>query len=167
MGAVAKEYIREHPFDSFIYQSLDMSNSLRPGYSMVTLLLSDDAREFGRAIQAGNLSVVLQAPMPDKLIYLLFTIYYFAFYSLIAIGLIILIWRRSWLILAVCGLTSFWFMYAPGAAGNARFRAPVEGLLAIIAAVGLWLILNRTKLIHPIAPPILPVDDKVTAEVIH
>jgi hypothetical protein len=154
MGEVAIEYIREHPFDSFIYQFLDMSNSLRPGYSMVTLLLRDDASEFGRAIQAGNLSVVLQAPMPDKLLYLLVTIYYFAFYCLIAIGLMILMWQRSWLILVVCGLTSFWFMYAPGAAGNARFRVPVEGLLAIVAAVGLYVALSRAKLIHPIPPPI-------------
>jgi hypothetical protein len=59
--------------------------------------------------------------------------------------LIILFSRRSWLVLILCGLIPLWFIYVPGVAGNARFRAPVEGLITLIGGVALSAFARRFK----------------------
>src|SRR5450432_524609 len=41
MGSLAIKHILAHPLDAFIYQTLDLSNSFRPGYSTLGLLLED------------------------------------------------------------------------------------------------------------------------------
>jgi len=51
--------------------------------------------------------------------------------------------RRDWFALALLGLTILWFLYLPGKAGNARFRTPVEGHMALLAALGLSGIIRR------------------------
>ncbi len=141
-GDIAIHHILAHPVDAFVYQSLDMINSFRPGYNMTTLLLHD------QVIDANNLDTVRNASLLEKLIYAFITVYYVALYALIALGLLCLVYQRNWAALVACGLISFWFLYLPGSAGNARFRAPVEGLLALVAAVGAGWLATRVEKIR-------------------
>ena len=83
--------------------------------------------------------------MPDKLVYIFITGYYVLFYILIALGTILTVRNRNWLALIIGLLIPIWFLYLPGIAGNARFRAPVEGLLTLIAAVAIIWIGERLR----------------------
>jgi hypothetical protein len=137
MGDLAVEHILASPLAALRYQTTDMLNSLRPGFSMAMLLLRDDAKSFGDEVQSGNLDVIAASASYEILVFALMALYYAILYLALALGGALLLWHRQSWALVICGLIPLWFIYLPGSAGNARFRAPIEGLLALVAAVGL------------------------------
>jgi hypothetical protein len=149
MGEIAVWHILADPASALLYQTADLLNAFRPGYSMAMLLLRDSAEAFGREVQVGNLEVIADAAAHEYVVFGLMTVYYAVVYLGVIMGGAILIWRRQWYTLVICGLISFWFIYQPGIAGNARFRAPIEGLLALLAAVGLLWIRAQVARLRP------------------
>jgi 4-amino-4-deoxy-L-arabinose transferase-like glycosyltransferase len=145
LGQLALEHILAHPVDAFLYQSVDILNSFRPGYSLITLLLRNNPENFGDETSGDSIGTLLTSPFPLNAIYILLTAYYALLYILLLVGYISSLQNRAWLLLIVSGLIPLWFMYLPGGAGNARFRAPVEGLLSLAAAAGIVWIWNRVK----------------------
>lgn len=149
MDRLAIEHILADPLSAAFYQVTDMINSLRPGYSMAAILTRDDPNDLGGEVQSGNLEAIVDSAPLELVIFGLMTIYYGVLYIATAIGGLLLVYRRQWYILILCGLTPLWFMFQAGIAGNARFRAPVEGLLSLIAAAGLvWVaqfVMQRTS----------------------
>lgn len=163
-GKLVLEHISRHPFEAFLYQTLDMINLFRPGYSMTSLLLSDDGQQIGNEVQAGNLEVLLDGQTFELASYAILTIYYLALYIAVFFGTAQMLLQRNSVILLLIGLTTLYFLYLPGKAGNARFRAPVEGYLAIIGAVGLIEIIWE-KGLRSIKSVFHPGDDPVHGEV--
>ncbi|MFC1960395.1 ArnT family glycosyltransferase [Chloroflexota bacterium] len=140
---IAFEHILEHPVQSALFQSTAALNSLRPGYSTIMLLLhlpGHDLVSFRYRMWQGDMSALQDLALFEGAVVLLVTLYYGCLYGLTLIGGVLLIKRRRWDAILLFGLTAFWFLYAPGDAGNSRFRVPVEGIFALVAAVGaVWL----------------------------
>jgi len=138
---IARKHLLAHPLESLLYQSLDALNSLRPGYSMATLVMRDDASQFGAKVQSGDLAVIGEGAIHEVAMFMLMTIYYAVLYVLSLTGSFLLIRQRRRSSFILISLILLWFLYAPGKAGNARFRVPTEGFFSLIAATGLvWLV---------------------------
>lgn len=149
-GKLAREHILRHPLDAVVYQTLDLLNTLRPGYSMLALILRDRGQEeVGLKVQEGDLNVLLDGNAYEVIAYVGMTVYYLLLYITVGIGSIAIAARRNVTTLILIGLTTFYFLYLPGKAGNARFRAPLEGYLALAGAVGLGQIFVH-KWIQPV-----------------
>ncbi len=143
---LAREHIARHPFEAVLYQTVDAFNVFRPGYSMTNLILHDDGQDVGQEVQAGNLGILLDKRPYEIAIYAGLTVYYLLLYGMVGVGSVVLLWRRNWTHLLLIGLTLAYFLYLPGRAGNARFRAPLEGQLAIVGAVGIVQVMRYTWL---------------------
>ena len=61
------------------------------------------------------------------------------------VGLVVLLTRKKWMEVILLVLIPALLLYLPGIASNARFRAPVEPFLAILAALGLDAILSLLR----------------------
>jgi hypothetical protein len=124
---VAREVILSHPVAFVWCNGLDALNGLRPGLTFMRSLAGapTDGAETGILIRVIELTMG-------------------GFVAILAggslVGWVVLCVRREWRSLVLLGLIPALLLYLPGLASNARFRAPVEPLLAIAAAVGLWTI---------------------------
>jgi hypothetical protein len=139
----ARRLILEHPLAFAWVQTRDSLNGLRPGVSFMLLLLSDrpDLYDTMQRLSSGNLRTILDTTLSLEgglvALAVLITIFYVALYLAGAIGLARTLLRREWATAARLMLPVAVLLYAPGAASNARFRAPVEPYLALLAGAGL------------------------------
>ncbi len=131
-GRLARQVILAHPLAFAWYNGLDALNGLRPGFSFLLRLVDGEA-----PVSLESLRTALGQPAPILLIELVMLAYVVLLVVGSAIGLLALIRQREWRAIVLLGLIPAWLLYLPGLASNARFRAPVEPLLAILAAVGL------------------------------
>lgn len=140
MQEIALEKIAAHPLEAALYQTLDTLNLLRPGYSFAMLVLRDESVEFGANVQQGDLVVFSSLNALEWGVVAAMTAYYGLLYPAFALGVLRLIWQRRAALFVLLVGSSAWLLFSAGYAGNARFRAPVEGILCAVAALGLcWL----------------------------
>ncbi len=147
--ALAREIILDAPVAFAWYNGLDALNGFRPGFSFLLALTGqdasaseairtftdgsiDDARK--TVLQQGGLLIALQSYMMVYIIVLL---------GSTIVGIVLLLMERQWPILLLCIGTSAALLYLPGIASNARFRMPVEPLLAIVSAYVVWIIVGK------------------------
>jgi hypothetical protein len=139
----ARRLILEHPLAFAWVQTRDSLNGLRPGASFMLLLFSDrpDLYDTMQHLSSGNLRTILDTTLSLEgglvALAVLITIFYVALYLAGAIGLARTLLRREWATAVRLMLPIAALLYAPGAASNARFRAPVEPYLALLAGAGL------------------------------
>jgi 4-amino-4-deoxy-L-arabinose transferase-like glycosyltransferase len=159
-GRLARQVILEHPLAFIFYNGVDALNGLRPGFSRLLLLLGPEGTVDDpiAAFRQGSLPEALAAAASQSLPILLAEVYMVAHVAILAAasaaGLLILIRRRLWLEAGLLGVTAAVLLYLPGSASNARFRAPVEPLLAILAAICMvavarWAARRRAADRHP------------------
>jgi 4-amino-4-deoxy-L-arabinose transferase-like glycosyltransferase len=139
----ARQLILEHPLAFAWVQTRDSLNGLRPGVSFMLLLLSDrpDLYDTMQRLSSGNIRAILDTTLSLEgglvALAVLITVFYVALYLAGVIGLARTLLRREWATAVRLMLPIAALLYAPGAASNARFRAPVEPYLALLAGAGL------------------------------
>jgi hypothetical protein len=138
-GAFARHLIWEHPLWFAWGNALDALNGFRPGFSFMFFLFGDGdtTGSFSEAMMQNDLAILLtQQPLIVAV-----ALYMTAFLALLivfgALGIVGLLWERSWRALLLLAAVPAWLLYMPGLASNARFRAPVAPLLVILAAWGI------------------------------
>ncbi len=142
-GTIAREIIFAHPLAFAWYNGVDALNGLRPGFSFMLKLVNhvDDDYDPIRVFMGGDFSAMLDTLRSQDVGIVLVELYMLLFVILLVIGAcagaVILLIRRRWDEVVLLGLIPALLLYLPGLASNARFRAPTEPLLAILAAVTL------------------------------
>lgn len=153
-GALARSIILEHPVAFAWYNGLDALNGLRPGFSFMLGLLDESGgtRDPISAFIAGDIPAILTAMRGQRVVILLLEGYMLLFTGLLVglsvAGSLMLLLRRRWSEVVLLALIPALLLYLPGIASNARFRAPVETFLAILAAAGatgLLAMLSRSR----------------------
>jgi len=141
--------IVENPAAFVWYNGVDALNGLRPGFSRLLMLAGpeDGSADLIEIFREGSFYAVWQA-VGGQGGPLLIVEGYMALATAILIvgsvvGFIVMLIRRSWFEGVLLGLIPALLLYLPGLASNARFRAPVEPLLAILAAGGAILLLRQ------------------------
>ncbi len=148
-GTVARRVIVEHPAAFVWYNGVEALNGLRPGFSRLLMLVGspEDSADLIEIFREGSFRAVWQAVggqdgrlmIVEALMVLLTAILIVG--SLI--GFVVMLIRRRWFEGLLLGLIPALLLYLPGLASNARFRAPVEPLLAILAAGGVILLVRQ------------------------
>jgi hypothetical protein len=147
-GALARAAILAHPIAFAWYNALDALNGFRPGFSFLLGLFnqSADLRETVAAFMSGNIPAALEALRTQAALILALEGYLLLFTAALAalslVGLAVLLIRKKWMEVILLALIPALLLYLPGIASNARFRAPVEPFLALLAALGLDAILT-------------------------
>jgi 4-amino-4-deoxy-L-arabinose transferase-like glycosyltransferase len=142
-GALARATILAHPLAFAWYNGLDALNGCRPGFSFLLGLFdpSADRRDVVAVFMGGNVSAALDALQAQAALILALEGWMVLFTAVLVVlclvGLVLLLIRKRWLESILLALIPALLLYLPGIASNARFRAPVEPFLAILAAVGL------------------------------
>lgn len=151
MGALARELIAAHPLAFAWYNGVDALNGLRPGFSYMLLLFGDTATIDNpiRIFRSGDIAASLRALPTGSLPLLALAAYLVAataaLIGLALAGVVVLAVRRRWLALVLAGLTPAILLYLPGVASNARFRAPAEPFLALLAAAAIVAVARRAR----------------------
>jgi 4-amino-4-deoxy-L-arabinose transferase-like glycosyltransferase len=135
MRDTALEILLAQPLQTVWVHLTDALNVFRPGYSSLDLLLSDTPTAVGDNVQNINLAALTAAPPLKLLLYGLLTVQVLATLGLALVGSVILVFQRRFFVVWVVGGLSAWLVITPSIAGNARFRVPLEGILALLAAV--------------------------------
>lgn len=149
MSALARRTILAHPLTFAWTNTLDALNGLRPGFSYMLLLLgdpdtvSDPIQSFSSGGIRGALAALGGQDGGLLIVELLMTAMTVLIVGPALAGVVILAIRRRWLALALPGLIAAILLYLPGAASNARFRAPAEPFLAVLAAATFAAIIGR------------------------
>ena len=142
MGALARELILAHPLAFAWYNGIDALNGLRPGFSYMLLLFGDPGsiRDPIQTFRNGDLAGAVRALPGESIPILMLEIYLIAatgvLVVLAVVGCAALIARRQWAAACLAGLLPAILLYLPGLASNARFRAPAEPFLALLAGAG-------------------------------
>lgn len=152
MGEIAVRHIAADPASAAIYQALDSLNTLRPGYSFMSIFLRPSGSDLGQQVQAGELDAVLSAPPGERAVYVSMTAFYGLMYLMASWGALRLLWARRWFELTLLVVLPFSLLIQAGIAGNARFRAPVEGALAMLAAWGWWALADTVRKSRGVMP---------------
>lgn len=142
-AAIAHEVIYSHPLAFAWYNGVDALNGLRPGFSFMLKLVNhvDDDYDPIRVFMGGDLPAMLDTLRSQAVVIALIELYMLLFVGVLVVGAcagaVILLIRRRWVEMIMLGLIPALLLYLPGLASNARFRAPTEPLLAILAAITL------------------------------
>jgi 4-amino-4-deoxy-L-arabinose transferase-like glycosyltransferase len=142
-GALARATILAHPIAFAWYNGLDALNGFRPGFSFLLGLFDPSAerREAVAVFMEGRIPDALAALRAQAALILALEGYLLIFVAALAalslMGLAVLLLRKQWMEVILLALLPTLLLYLPGIASNARFRAPVEPFLALLAAVGL------------------------------
>jgi 4-amino-4-deoxy-L-arabinose transferase-like glycosyltransferase len=147
-GTVARRVIVEHPAAFVWYNGVDALNGLRPGFSRLLMLAGpDDSADLIEIFREGSLPAVWQAVGgqngPLLIVEALMVISTAILIVGSLVGFIVMLARRRWFEVVLLGLIPALLLYLPGLASNARFRAPVEPLMAILAAGGAILLVRQ------------------------
>jgi hypothetical protein len=143
-GALAREIIWEHPLLFAWVNGVDALNGFRPGFSFMLSLFGEGsgARAPIPAFMHGDLRAVLAAMQGQAGLILALEGYMLLFIGALIlcglVGAVALLARRAWSETVLLVLIPALLLYLPGIASNARFRAPVEPLLALLAATGFY-----------------------------
>jgi hypothetical protein len=136
MGTVALQIILESPLECAAVGLADGWNTLRPGASYAMLFLrpyflvgSGEGTEYSPALANLSDPWVLAVSL-----YL--TLWYIGLYLAAAIGICGVVVRRQWRVFWMWILPMALLLLAPGTAGNARFRIPVDPGLSLLAVTG-------------------------------
>ncbi|MCC6905239.1 MAG: hypothetical protein IT326_05295, partial [Anaerolineae bacterium] len=150
-GRLAREYILAHPFAFAFYNGVDALNGLRPGFSYFLSLLdtSKQTQLAIRSFQELNIRTAPQVWLSQGGVIKAIQVYMAAWVVVLFAGAGSGLWRllaieRRW-DTALFLILALMLLYLPGAASNARFRMPVEPLLALFAAYGLQLPLRHRQ----------------------
>jgi hypothetical protein len=150
-GQLARQIIWERPVLFALYNGLDDFKGLEPNMAYFDIIAT------GSELPAGTVGLLLKGDLASAAAKLSSRdgsvvagqLYIFAFTALLiglsVIGTLILVYRRSWLALVLLAVVPALLMYAPGYISNSRFRAPVEPLLAILAAAALDAMVTRIR----------------------
>ena len=84
----------------------------------------------------GRITGIVKSSPPSLAVALLLVLKLLAEYSLMLVGGLLLVQRRSWLWLAVLVGTVVYFVMVAGPLGDARFRVPLIPLFAIVSGIG-------------------------------
>ncbi|MBN1119703.1 MAG: glycosyltransferase family 39 protein [Anaerolineae bacterium] len=148
-GTVARRVIVEHPAAFVWYNGVDALNGLRPGFSRLLMLVgtADDSADVIEIFREGSFRAVWRAVIGQGgLLLIVEVLMVLAIAILIVgsvVGFVVMLTRRRWFEVVLLGLIPALLLYLPGLASNARFRAPVEPLLAILAAGGAILLVRQ------------------------
>jgi len=136
MTAVAIGIYFESPLECIAVSVADGANTLRPGASYAMLFLrpdflnqSDSAVLYSPAFQNLKDPIVL-------VVTVLLSLWYAGLYGTALMGVCWMLIQRRWDILFVCVLPILLLVIAPGMAGNARFRIPLDPGLSLLAVAG-------------------------------
>jgi 4-amino-4-deoxy-L-arabinose transferase-like glycosyltransferase len=127
-----------HPIQCAWFNTVDSLNSLRPGASYTLMFLRPGLLPT-EGPPGGELSPAM-SNIADPLVLAVsatLTVFYALLYLLALGGLIWSLARKRFNVLWLILLPALLLLYAPGLAGNARFRIPVEPGLCLLAAVAL------------------------------
>jgi 4-amino-4-deoxy-L-arabinose transferase-like glycosyltransferase len=150
-GSLARATILAHPVAFAWYNGLDALNSFRPGFSFLLGLFdpSADRRDVVAVFMSGGIPAALAALRSQAALILALEGYLLLFVAALVVlslvGLVVLLTRKKWMEVILLVLIPALLLYLPGIASNARFRAPVEPFLAILAALGLDAILSLLR----------------------
>jgi hypothetical protein len=145
MTRVALGIYLESPLVCGAVSLLDGLNSLRPGASYAMLFFRPDFLDQSAASGAYSPAVNnLQDPLVT-IVTALFSVWYFGLYFAVALGIGWMCIRRRWDILWLWVLPMGVLLLAPGMAGNARFRIPVEPGMCLLAVAGVAWVSARWK----------------------
>gem|GEM_PF-1102059 len=142
-GALARKVILAHPFAFAFYNGIDALNGLRPGFSFMRSLggVDSNATDSIDTFMHSDLASVLREIQSQSPLVILLEALFLTYILVVAIfslvGLIVLALRRQWVALILLVAIPALLLYLPGIASNARFRAPVEPFLTILAAMGI------------------------------
>lgn len=149
MSTLARQKILTHLMTFVWTNALDALNGLRPGFSYMLLLLgdpdtvADPIRSFSSGGLRGALAELGGQGSGLLTVELLMTALMVLLVGLALIGAVMLAVRGRWLALALPGLIAAILLYLPGAASNARFRAPTEPFLALLAGAAIAALTTR------------------------
>jgi hypothetical protein len=157
-SALARKVILAHPVEFVVYNGVDALNGLRPGFSFMLSLMGSDSPAAApiRTFASGTPAAVLREMRSQTGALLALEVMFVGYVVIVAscgiVGLALLLRRRHWLALTLLAAIPALLLYLPGIASNARFRAPVEPFLAILAALGLGALRARRTPTSPSAP---------------
>lgn len=146
---LARGIILDTPLAFAWYNGVDAINGFRPGFSFLLSLNGQDdsvavaVRTFTDGTFADAIQVVREQPIGVMLLQLYMVIYLLVLLLMLLGGIVILFIERQWHILLLCLGISGALLYLPGIASNARFRMPVEPLMATIGAYGIVFIAQK------------------------
>jgi hypothetical protein len=135
--SVAIDVLLANPLETIFYHFVDSVQVLRPGYSQINLVLEDDPDAFGNNVNTGSLPVIAELSPIQIVVFGFLTLYYGLLYLLIVVGVIIILFKKRLDLILLLLTLPYWFAYVPSVAGNSRFRVPIEGFMAILAALAL------------------------------
>ena len=148
-GTVARRVIVEHPAVFVWYNGVDALNGMRPGFSRLLLLVGPEGEsaDLIEIFREGSFRAVWQAVIGQGGLLLVVEALMVALTAILivgsVIGFVVMLIRRHWFEVVLLGLIPAMLLYLPGSASNARFRAPVEPLLAILSAGGAILLIRQ------------------------
>lgn len=133
----ALEFLLANPVQTLIVHVRDMLNIFRPGYSTLNLVLHNDPEVFGDNDQNISLDGFESASLLDWFWYACLTLQVGVVYVGMGLGILSGMFQRRhlWWVFSF-SLMLVWLSITPSIAGNARFRVPIEGIMAGLAALG-------------------------------
>jgi hypothetical protein len=137
MGNVALQIIFESPLECAAVTVADGWNTLRPGASYAMLFLRPDFPAESNA--SSDLSPAMMN-LGDSLVFtvsIFLTVWYLVLYVAAVIGIFWIFAQRRWAVILFWLLPMVLLLLAPGIAGNARFRIPIDPGLSLLAVAGL------------------------------
>jgi 4-amino-4-deoxy-L-arabinose transferase-like glycosyltransferase len=131
---VAVDVLLGNPVLSIWVHIQDSLNAFRPGYSEMNLVFFDLDEAFGNNVGTDRFPNIAELNPMQIIVFGYASLYYAALYLATGLGLILLLWQRQWLKLLLLSVLPYWFALSPSIAGNSRFRVPIEGFMALLAA---------------------------------